>query len=170
MASTNRPAFINIQGQKTLNREWLVEAFDFHASYLLNIEKALLELRNSGLEAIYITPKGPAQRKAVYSVAEYYSLGFSSRKISDQFYYDVAANPFGPRPDQNEPAPERGMHDSIKEIKIYGLEKMQRIGAKSFAEEWIALYDGSPDDAATKLDRMLNDESRQLTFATNPST
>jgi hypothetical protein len=63
---------------------------------------------------------------------------------------------------------ERGLHDSIKEIKISGLDKMQRIGAKSLAEEWIALYDGGHGDAVAKLDRLLNDESRQVSFVTTP--
>jgi hypothetical protein len=73
MATESKPAFIEVQGHKTLNRDWLIEAFAFHAGYILNVEKALIGYQNSDLKAIYITPKGPAQRKAVYSVAGVYS-------------------------------------------------------------------------------------------------
>lgn len=69
MSQKLKPPFISLQGQKTLNKDWLAETFAFHANYLLNVEKMLLEQQQNGAETIYVTPKGPAQRKAVYTVA-----------------------------------------------------------------------------------------------------
>jgi hypothetical protein len=71
------PSFIVKNDSQVLNPVWLDEAFEMHATYVLQAEKLILDAR--GKHKLELIPQGPAQRRVIYTICRsFYFLGTSS--------------------------------------------------------------------------------------------